>query len=453
MVVIESIFSFIVAISILVTIHEFGHFIVAKAVGVKVLRFSIGFGRPVWRKQLSPEGTEFQVAMLPLGGYVKMYGEQVDAVPEEMRQYSFSHKSLLARAAVVSAGPFFNFLFAIVAYWFVFVAGVVGMKPIIGEVEPGSVAAEAGIRSQDQIVAVSNQEVFTWEQVLTLIVDDMLDSDVIRISVLSEANERRTVELPVGEQIKLDSMDKLITTLGFAPYMPPIEPRIGTILPDGAAKEAGLKPNDLILSVNGVGVPSWSKWVEMIRQGPGQSMELLVQREERQFSLVVTPRLTHEDGEAVGKIGAGVKLPTSLDDELMVKTQFSPLDAVSKSLDKTWEMISLTVRLMFKMVIGEVSVKNLSGPVSIAQYAGYSAADGILSFLSFLAIVSISLGVLNLLPVPILDGGHLLYYGIEFVTGRPISPRMQAVGFQIGIALLLFVTLLAFYNDLMRLFK
>ncbi len=453
MVVIESILSFIIAISILVTIHEFGHFIVAKAVGVKVLRFSIGFGQPLWRKRFSPEGTEFQVALLPLGGYVKMYGEQVDAVPEEARQYSFAHKSLPARVAVVSAGPLFNFMFAIVAYWCVFVAGVVGMKPIIGEVLPGSAAAEAGMTPQDQIVAVSENEVVTWEQVFTLIVDEMLDAHQIQFTLQSEEGERRTVELQVGEQIKLDSMDKLITTLGFAPYMPPIEPRLGTILPDGAAEQAGLMTNDLILSVNGVTIHSWSEWVELIRQSPEQPMTLVVLRGQQQMQLLVTPRLTMEEGEAVGKIGAGVQLPKSLNADLLVKTQFSPVIAVAKSLEKTWEMTSLTIRLMLKMVMGEVSVKNLSGPVSIAQYAGYSAADGILSFMSFLAIVSISLGVLNLLPVPILDGGHLLYYGIEFVTGRPISPRMQAIGFQIGITLLLFVTLLAFYNDIMRLFK
>jgi len=428
------VFSFIAAIGILVTVHEFGHFWVARRMGIKVLRFSIGFGKPLWMKTFGPDKTELVVAAIPLGGYVKMLDEREGDVSEAEKHRAFNRQSIGARTAVVVAGPLFNFLFAIFAYWMMFVAGVPGLRPIVGDVAPASFAAEAGFVVGDEILSVRDRPTPTWESAVMALLDAGLSEQP-----LFDVHVRETGGRERALQVHLDRPDKLLEKGGVLKNF-----GLGTWQPDATI--------DRILRADGEAVRNWAWWVDYVRQRPGQAIQLVLLRDGIEVETLLTPERVSEDGESIGRIGAYVRLPSDEQRATMrVVVRYGLLEALPAALEKTYEITTLTYRTLWKMVTGKASVENLSGPISIARYAGQSASIGLASFLGFLGIVSVSLGVLNLLPVPVLDGGHLFFYLVEWIKGSPMTDAAQLVGQKIGITLLLGLMTLAFYNDLSRL--
>ncbi len=444
--------AFIVAISVLVAIHEYGHFWVAKKLGVKVLRFSIGFGKPLWRCTFGADKTEFVVAALPLGGYVKMLDEREAPVEEGERPRAFNHKPLWVRSAVILAGPLFNFVFAVFAFWLMFVSGVPGLKPVLGEITPDSIAAQAGFSENDEILSIDGIATATWDDATLLLLDAALARSLSDFEVRSEDGrlEQRRIDFNTAP----DALAKggLLKNLGFSLWRPRVPAIISIVIPDKPAERAGLMPGDRVIAVDDQPMEFWREWVSYVRAHPGQVVKVRVLRQGEPLELEMTPEAVEEEGETVGKIGAAVQPPENLRDDLRVTVRYSVADAIGRSVAKTWDTTALTVRTLWGMLAGRASVENISGPLSIAQYAGYSASGGLASFLKFLAIASVSLGVLNLLPVPILDGGHLLYNIIEWLQGRPLSEYAQQIGQQLGIVLLLLLMSIAFYNDLSRLF-
>lgn len=446
-----SLAAFVVAIGVLVTVHEFGHYWVARRLGVKVLRFSIGFGKPLWKRTFGKDQTELVVAALPLGGYVKMLDEREGDVAVAELPRAFNRQPVKTRIAVVVAGPAFNFLFAIIVYWAMFVTGVPGMKPVVGEVTPGSYAAEAGIRGNDEILAVNGESTPTWEAtVLALLEADLDGLERVAVTIRDDDGQERHLQAHFESPDELLKKGGVLENFGLSPWQPPA--MIESLVAGGAGERAGLLPGDQVVLADGVAISNWGQWVDFVRERPGQEIAVQVLRNGEAVSLTVRPDSITDSGREIGRIGAYVQLP---DDEqratMRVVVRYGLLRAVPEALDKTWQVTMLTLRTLWKMVSGRASVENLSGPITIAQYAGQSAAIGLASFLGFLGIVSVSLGVLNLLPVPVLDGGHLLFYLVELVKGSPVTDAIQLAGQKIGIVLLLALMSLAFYNDLIRL--
>ncbi|HEY5738377.1 MAG TPA: sigma E protease regulator RseP [Gammaproteobacteria bacterium] len=452
--ILQSLLAFIVAIGVLVTVHEFGHFWVARRMGVKVLRFSVGFGRPLWRWRSNKDQTEYVIGSLPLGGYVKMLDEREGHVDRRELDYSFNRKSVWQRSAIVAAGPLFNFLFAILAYYLIFLAGIGGMKPVLGEVANPSLAHDAGLRQGDVILAVNGIETRTWEKARLVLLDQAVDADRLRLQVQDEDLQisDRTVDISGLDFLQAEQID-LLGDLGIAPWQPNLPPIIDEVLADGAGERAGLQSGDRVVSLDGVEIDNSNRWIGMIRENPQTTMRLRIVRDGESMELELTPDLRDEDGARYGYIGvrSRVEIPESLRREMTVVERYGPLEGFAQALDKTWRMTWLTLRVLGKLVTGEASVRNLSGPITIAHYAGISASIGLEPFLGFLAIISISLGVLNLLPVPMLDGGHLFYYLIEIFKGSPVSEQTEIIGQKIGIALLFCLMSIALYNDLLRL--
>lgn len=452
--VLFSAFFFILTLGILITFHEFGHFWVARKLGVKVLRFSVGFGRPLWRRVSGPDRTEYVIAALPFGGYVKMLDEREGEVPEEELPRAFNRQPLARRTAIVAAGPVFNFILAVAVYWLVFMLGIGGYKPIVESVAPDSLAAEGGFQSNDLILEVNGKPVKSWNSAVLALVDSALQGTVVAVKVRTEEGsevERTLVMRSVSAQL---DRGNLLETVGITPRRVKIPPVIDRLTPGGAAEAAGLQPGDVILTANGEPVHDWAAWVEIVRAHPEQALEVEVERDGRVLRLMLTPDAVQGDGAVIGRIGARVAPPPkALLEELTVIERYGVLESLIKAGKKTWEVSLLTLKMLQQMLLGDVSLSNLSGPISIAQYAGDSASIGLVPFLVFLAIVSISLGVLNLLPIPILDGGHLLYYLIEFIKGSPVSAEAEAMGQKIGIAVILLLMTVAFYNDLARVFR
>ncbi|WJW76581.1 RIP metalloprotease RseP [Thiohalobacter sp. IOR34] len=443
--------AFVLALSLLVTVHEFGHFWVARRLGVRVLRFSVGFGNPIWRWQRSPEDVEFVIATIPLGGYVKMLDEREGEVPPEQLDRAFNRKPLAARMAVVVAGPLFNFLFAILVYWMMYVGGVPGVKAVVGEVLPDTPAAEAGLQPRDQLLRVDERETPTWQTAVLALLDGALDHRDLQLEVQGGDGVLRRLTLRLDGVDDLLDRGNLLERLGIRPWRPVLPPVIGKLVAGGAAERAGLRPGDHILSADGQPIPDWSVWVEYVQARPQQPIRLEVERDGQRLQLDLQPERVEIDNRDIGRIGAYPEVPESLGAELRTEIRHGPLEAIGPSLAKTWEMTALTLRTLWKMLVGEASVENISGPISIAQYAGHTASMGLASFLGFLGVVSISLGVLNLLPIPVLDGGHLLYYLIELFKGSPLSPEAELFGQRIGIAILLALMSLAVFNDFSRL--
>ncbi len=448
-----SLVSFIVAIGLLVTVHEYGHFWVARRLGVKVLRFSIGFGKPLWMRRFGADATELVVAAIPLGGYVKMLDEREGEVAAEELERAFNRQPVSTRIAVVVAGPAANFLFAILAYWVMFVSGVTGLKPVVGEVMPASYAAAAGIRTGDEIRSVDNQPTPTWEATIMALLNANLDGkEIINLRVLDSAGNERHLQAYFEAPDALLKKGGVLDNFGLGTWRPPAV--IERLVADGAGERAGMLPGDEVVYADDSPISNWGQWVEYVRERPGKPIVIQVMRNGQLVELTVTPDRESEDGKFIGRIGAYVQLPGEEQHATMrVVVRYGLLEAVPEALYKTWEVTTLTLRTLWKMVSGRASVENLSGPISIARYAGQSAAIGLATFLGFLGIVSVSLGVLNLLPVPILDGGHLLFYLLEMIKGSPMSETAQLVGQKIGITLLLALMSLAFYNDLIRLFE
>ena len=451
--ILYSVVAFVVALGVLVTVHEFGHFWVARILGVKVLTFSVGFGRPLWSRRPRGGETEFVIATIPLGGYVKMLDESEGEVAERERHRAFNRQPLPTRVAVVLAGPAFNFLFAVLAYWCMYMIGVDGMRPIVAETAPGSVAERAGFRPGDEMKSVRGEEVETWQSAVLAIIAASLDDERIGVEVLDDGGRPGERVLDLGS-IAVDDLTRgqFFDRIGLIRALPVLPAVIGRVEKGRPAERGGLRPGDQVLEAAGESVESWSDLVDIVRARPGEPVTFVVERDGARVAIQLVPDAEQSsDGTPYGRIGAGVSEPDALLEQYFVTVRRDPWSAFVKGVAKTGEISVLTIRMLWKMVLLEVSLENLSGPVGIAEYAGASAQFGLARFLEFLGIVSVSLGILNLLPVPLLDGGHLLYYAVEFVQGRPVSETSRFVGQRLGIVLLVGLMGLALYNDLARL--
>ena len=448
-----SVLSFIVAVSIIVTVHEYGHYIVARSLGVKVLRFSVGFGNAIYRYISPRSGIEYVVATIPLGGYVKMLDERETEVSPEEVDLAFNRQNVYKRFAIVSAGPIFNFIFAIAAYLLMFSVGVQGMKPEIGNVKEGSIAYEAGLLAGDQILQVNEKSVVTWEDASLTLIDEALKTGFVDIKKQDFNAQVDVVTLDLRDTSALLDEGGLLDKIGIQPWRMQLEPVLGELTDEGAAKAHGLKTGDRILEANGAAIVTWKDWVEVIQDHPGKPVELLIFRGGDELSTSIIPQAEEVEGKNIGRIGAYPFIDQAQIDERRVTVKYGLFESFTKGVVKTLDMSVLTVKLLGKLVVGEASLKNISGPISIAEYAGISAQLGLATFLSTLAIISISIGILNLLPIPILDGGHLMYYLIEMVKGSPVSEMVQGYGQRVGLLMLAGLMSLAFYNDIQRLFS
>lgn len=448
-----SIVAFVVALGVLVTVHEFGHFWVARRLGIKVLTFSVGFGRALWSRRFGDDGTECVIAMIPLGGYVKMLDESEGNVADHERHRAFNRQPLSTRVAVVVAGPAFNFLFAVVAYWCMYMIGVDGLRPIVAETAPGSVAERAGFQPGDEMQSVQGAEVETWQSAVQAIVAASLDDRRIAVGVVDADRHRRERVIDLGAIVVDDlTRGRFFERIGFAPARPVLPAMIGRVEAGRPAQRDGLRPGDRVVQAAGQATESWSDWVRIVRERPGKTFDVVLDRDGARLTIRLTPDVEQAaDGSPYGRIGAAVMRPDDLIDRHYVTVRHDPWSALVKGFVKTGEISALTLRMIWKMLLLEVSLENLSGPIGIAEYAGASAQFGLPRFLEFLGLVSVSLGILNLLPIPLLDGGHLLYYAVEFLRGRPVSETSRYVGQRLGIALLVGLMGLALYNDLARL--
>jgi regulator of sigma E protease len=450
-----AILTFVVAIGILVAVHEFGHFWVARRLGIRVLRFSIGFGKPLWQRTAGKDQVEYVVAAIPLGGYVKLLDEREGNVPAAEAHRAFNRQPVWKRIAVLLAGPAFNLIFAVAVYWVLFVAGVPSLKPIVGDVEEGSIAAEAGLKYEDLIVAVDGKPVDTLEGATLAIIDDLIEDGTINLRVQGVDGELRDLALESGSQRRaLTDAERLLPGLGFDYWRPRLPAIVAAVLPDSAAASAGLQEGDEILKFDGQPVADFGQLVKLVEPSAHKQVTLEVRRGEQVLQVPLTVGEQTVGNRKVGLIGVQpVNRPLesgrSVDDMLGLE-KYGALAAVSHAAAKTWDTSIFTLRIVGRIVTGDVSLKNISGPVRIAETTGFAARQGWRVFLGTLALISISLGVLNLLPIPILDGGQVVYQLAELVKGGPVSERAQLVGQQIGIAMLLLMMSLAFYNDIAR---
>lgn len=472
----QTVVALIVTISILVTFHEFGHYWVARLCDVHVLRFSVGFGKPIYMKRgKAPEyreapvfdefgdpvpvrtrgneplkGTEFAVAAIPLGGYVKMLDEREGFVPDDQLHLAFNRKNVWQRIAIVAAGPIANFILAIVAYWVLFATGVTGVVPILGEIDPESKAGRAGLHAGQEIVAVDGESVRTWTDVNLQLFDHLGESGPVLVTVIETDGSTGDYTLHVENWLSDEDMPAPTRDLGLVMQTPAIPAIIGGLVDDGRAEAAGLEVGDEIVSADGEVVGNWSDFVAIIQAHPEEYITVDVMRDGSLVNLGITPAKLERDGAVVGFIGASVE-QVAFPEEMLRVTRYPIYSAWIPALNKTWEVTVFTLESIKKMVMGAISPKNLSGPITIAQVANATAESGFESFIGFIALLSISLGVLNLLPIPVLDGGHLLYYFIELIAGRPVPERIQNWGLQMGMFLIVSIMILAFYNDLTRL--
>ncbi len=442
--------AFVVAIALLVVFHELGHYWVARRFGVKVLRFSVGFGKVLYSKHAA-DGTEWAISAIPLGGYVKMLDEREGEVaPEELEQ-AFNRKPVLQRMAIVVAGPLSNLLLAVVLYWALFVYGVPGLKPVLGEVLPDTPAAAAMMQPGETILSIDGEPVPSWQEMRWRLLDLALQQREVQIDGRGAQGEALTHVLDM-RGLKANELDgDFLGKLGLQLHRPLVPPVFGKIVEGGVAQQAGLQTGDVVLSANGLDMQRWDELVEMVRAHPGRTLLLEIRRGEASLDIPVVPQAVDENGKPVGKIGAAPHVDRAAWEAMRVEVSYDPLAALGQAMRKTWETALVSLKMLGKMVLGEVSMKNLSGPITIADYAGQSAEMGLAAYLGFLALISVSLGVLNLLPIPLLDGGHLLYYAAELAKGSPVSEQAWEFGQKIGIALLGTLMVFAIYNDITRL--
>ncbi|MGH1537017.1 MAG: RIP metalloprotease RseP [Gammaproteobacteria bacterium] len=444
--------AFVVAVGIIVTVHEFGHYWVAKKLGVKVLRFSVGFGKPLLTKVSGTDKTEYVLASIPLGGYVKMLDEREGEVSEKEAHRAFNRQNVWKRFAIVSAGPIFNFIFAAFAYWATFVAGVDGVKPTVGEIQAGSIAEHAQVQVRDTFTHIEGKSVQTWQQTSIQMLNSALKKGSVSVALISEDSSHKSVILDLNDTKQLLAEGNLLEKIGITPWRYQYQAKFGEIK-RGAAKEAGIKEGDRVISVDNNEVNTWVELVNYIQQRAGEPIQFELQRDGGTLNIQVTPVADEVDGKIVGRIGAYPYVDQQQLASQKVVVRYGVFESIGKGLAKTWEVSILTLKLLWKLVVGEASLKNISGPVTIAEYAGVSAAIGFSAFVGALAIISISIGILNLLPIPVLDGGHLFYYLVEMVKGSPVSEKFEAAGQRVGIVLLAGLMSLAFYNDFQRLLQ
>ncbi|MDO9054754.1 MAG: RIP metalloprotease RseP [Gallionella sp.] len=443
--------AFVGAIALLVVFHEYGHYWVARRCGVKVLRFSIGFGKVVYSKRFAGSDTEWVISAIPLGGYVKMLDEREAEVAADELSQAFNRKPVLQRMAIVVAGPLANFLLAIVLYWVLFMHGVPGLKPTLGDVPAGTPASFAQMQSGETLLSINGEAISSWQELRWKLLTLALQGGEVQIEAQTAGGTTITHTLNMTSLEARDLDGEFLAKLGLHLYQPILSPVIGKLSEGGEAQRAGLQEGDLVLRADGLVMPSWSALVEMVRSHPGQSVQLDIRRGELELNVVVIPQVVTESGNKIGKIGAAPHVDEAAWQAMMTVVSYPPLEAAGQSLRKTWDTSIITLKMLGKMVLGEVSMKNLSGPITIADYAGQSAQMGLAAYLGFLALISVSLGILNLLPVPLLDGGHLLYYVAELLKGSPVSEQAWEIGQKIGIGLLGTLMVFAIYNDINRL--
>ncbi|MGZ9897919.1 sigma E protease regulator RseP [Shewanella gaetbuli] len=447
--------SFIVALGILIAGHEYGHFWVARKCGVKVEKFSIGFGKAIWRKT-GKDGTEYVIAMIPLGGYVKMLDERVEDVPEHLKHQAFNRKNVWQRIAIVSAGPIANFILAIIALYAMYLIGVPSIKPVIDTTTVGSPAQVIQLDEPHQVTAVAGQKVRNWEEVNLALVgqigSDKFDISVMPLNTLADPEHAsKTYQLDTRNWRFDPEKESPITALGLGIFRPAIDPVIAAITANSAAELAGLKVGDKILNINQQPYKDWNGFVDVVQTSANKQISMTVERQGERLTLDVTPQaIVNGKGEEVGIVGISPTAP-QWPENMRFDLEYGMIDSVTAAVDKTWQLVVVSFKMIGKLFTGDVSVKNLSGPISIAQGAGTSATYGLVHFLGFLALISVNLGIINLMPLPVLDGGHLLYYFVEVITGKPVPEKVQEIGFRFGAALLLMLMSIALFNDFARL--
>lgn len=442
--------TFIIALGILITVHEFGHFWVARRCGVMVKRFSIGFGPAICR-QRDQWGTEYVIAAIPLGGYVKMLDERIDIVPPERRHEAFNHKSIWQRFAIIAAGPMFNFLFSILAYWLIFMIGVPSYRPIIGDIIPHSIVAQTDISPGMELKSVDGIETPDWDSVRLQLIDKIGYKKIhIDVAAFGSSHIERKILDSRGWSFKSDNQDPIIT-LGIIPLSPRIQPVLTEVQIGSAAMKAGLQAGDTIVKVNGQQVDSWQWFAMKVKDNPGQALQLTIERQGN--TLDITLNLNSKSPGKGGVEGFIGVVPKTIPLPKKYKTvrQYWPLPALTQASAKTWQLMQFTASILGQLVTGNIRLNNLSGPISIAQSAGTSAKHGFICYLMFLALISVNLGIINLFPLPVLDGGHLLFLAIEKLKGRPVSEKMQNFSYRIGSILLVFLMGLALLNDFSKL--
>ncbi len=439
--------AFIFTIALLVSIHEFGHFWVARKLNVKVLRFSIGFGMPLFRFKGKKDNTEFVIASIPLGGYVKMLDEREGDVAEDELHRAFNRQSVYKRFAIVFAGPFVNFVFAVFAFWLMFVIGVQGVKPVMGKLDPTSIAWQSGLRSGDHIVSVDGEQTPTLNSVYEQLLAAFLDRRAVELKL---SDQRRIIFKfeQIDKSIEISSLHEII---GLSLKLPIENVIISEVTPGSPAAIAGIQSGDQIISIDGQAIDHWRELVASVINRPGETILIEIARNGQRQQLLTTIGSVVKGSKTIGRIGVRPESVSPLPESMYTMHQYGVFTAIPKGIEKTWDLSVLTVKMLGRIVIGEASIKNISGPITIAEVAGQSVKMGIESFLRFLAIVSLSLGVINLLPIPMLDGGHLLFYLIEMVKGSPVSDMVQEIGLKIGITLLVMLMSIALYNDFSRL--
>ncbi|HWM43274.1 MAG TPA: RIP metalloprotease RseP [Burkholderiales bacterium] len=451
MTLLNTIVAFIVALGLLIVVHEYGHYLIARLCGVKVLRFSVGFGRALFTKRVGKDQTEWVVAAIPFGGYVKMLDEREGPVEAHEVQRAFNRQSVWRRFAIVVAGPVANFLFAIAAYAGLFMYGLPEARPVLGAAPEGTVAAAAGLRPGDTVRAVEGEPITTWQELRWRVLQSALQRSPLRLEVTDEKGHLRDATLDLrsfpADDVEADALERV----GLRLYRPQLDPVIGQVVSGGAAERAGLVPGDRVVLADGKPVESWDALVAAVQARPETPLALTIERDGVRQRVEVVPASVAAGQKRIGRIGAAPQLPASHADKMLIRVQHGPGESLWKAVLKTGDIAVFSLKMLGKMLVGEVSWKHLSGPVTIADFAGQSAQMGWVSYLTFLALISISLGVLNLLPIPLLDGGHLMYYAIEIVKGKPVSERAMELGQRVGLALLLVMMAFAFYNDLNRL--
>ncbi len=453
MMLLQTIAAFVVALGVLIVVHEFGHYLVARLCDVKVLRFSVGFGRPLVAIRRGADQTEWVLSIVPFGGYVKMLDEREGPVDASEVSRAFNRKSVWRRFAIVAAGPLFNFIFAILVYSGLFMHGLPEARPVVAEPVAGSVAKVAGFHGGDTVRRVDDHAIATWQELRWRLLQGALQRQVLAVEVLNARQQIGILRLDLSGLSGDDVESDLLERLGFRLHRPQLPPVLGKVVGGSVAELAGLRPGDRVVASDDQRIESWDALVQAIRVKPGQPIKLTVSRDGSELVVHVTPQSVASNDQRIGRIGVAPEVPTEHAEQVFVQVSYGPIESLARGVEKTYDISVFSLKMLGKMLVGEVSWKHLSGPVTIADFAGQSAQLGWMSYLTFLALISISLGVLNLLPIPLLDGGHLMYYCAEILKGSPVSERAMELGQRVGLALLLVMMAFAFYNDLNRLFS